>query len=159
MNTFMSIDPGVSGTGVAVWELNDYEEEKELPIKTYSFFYKTKNEYMDKLDLIIFTHNIKECICENAAYFQGDVRGQVTATTGKLIKLAQFIGSIEEVCRRQNVKIDLIPVVKWKGQLPKHVTTRKVLEYLLDCPYNPKKPSHSHVFDAIALGMWKLGKF
>ena len=165
---WISIDPGVSGTGVAVWPSKYHPEERMLPCKTFSLTYNYKDQYMSDLTKIIGMYRVKECFCENATYFQGDDRGQVTLTSGKLIKLAQFIGGVEEVCRVNNVLITLVSPVKWKGQVPKHVTTRKVLEHWQECPYDPKiydtkvfgieRNNETLVYDKVQIGVGTIKK-
>ena len=150
--SWISVDPGISGTGVAVWD-----DDKQVPTWVVPMKHKTKDEYMAHFNKLFNLKVITHCVCENATYFQGDDRGEVTLRSGKLIKLAQFIGGIQEVCRANHVTVELVTPQKWKGQLPKRITIKKVMQHWPSVPFNPKKESDSHMFDAIAIGMWKLG--
>ena len=116
-----SIDPGLGGTGICVWY-----REKTDPEKVYSIKCINQKDYMHRIRYIMIEHQIQWVIIEEAVFFSGNVRGQVATTAGTIFKLSRFIGALEMLCDIYHVKHDLITPMKWKGQLDKKNTERKI---------------------------------
>jgi len=147
---WLSIDPGLEGTGLAIWE----GLEANRPLKTMALKFKTKEEYLKSLNRILSEYMITYVLCEDTILFQGSARGHASASTGKLFKLSRFIGAIEDLCNRLMIKFELIAPNKWKGQLPKDVACSRIKVL---CPFIPDKPHH--LIDAVGIGLYRMGKF
>ena len=150
--TWISIDPGIGGSGVAVWK--DKLSECDVPLATFSLRGKTRGQYMTQFESIIKVWGVTSAVIENAMHFKANVRGKVCLDSGSLVKLAQFIGSLEEVCRSNGVLVTLVTPIKWKGQLSKSLTLKRINKLWCECPQKP-----DHLVDAVAIGYWRLGKF
>ena len=154
MNTegfWASIDPGLTGTGICIWM-----KRNPRPVKTYSLKCKDQYHYMLHIKRILLDHQVKWAIIEEAVYFSGNVKGQVATTSGKIFKLSRFIGALEMLCDVINISHALVTPMKWKGQLDKKNTERKIRELI---PGILIKIGNDHEFDAVGIGLFILGKF
>lgn len=82
----------------------------------------------------------------------GSYKSQMISRTGVLHKLFFFIGALYAWGKLDGRKVILIPPRKWKGQLPKAVTKKRVEKYYaIVC-------KTQHEADAIGLGLHYLTK-
>ena len=122
--------------------------------------YKEKQDWtdrlrsvMEKLEGMFFQHDITEVYCEVPQFFGASIRGQVTADTGDLVKLSAMVGAIAELCRQRRVRLILVPVIQWTGQLPKSVVKARIKKRLPDLAVK------SHAIDAVGIGLHAKGFF
>lgn len=111
-------------------------------------------------------------ITNELRYLPGDIvieKPQVyRATRSKgdpndLIDLAILVGRYVERC---NGDVTLVTPAEWKGQVPKHIHARRILDALTDGERRVatvesaklSKSSRHNMIDAIGLGLWKLGR-
>jgi hypothetical protein len=164
MSYRISIDPGSTAIGVAVWvnpikhnklpiwcgNLYPEKDTKDLDVfrKIDSLMKKFETQVVDEFEYIT------DCYCEIPTYFESN-RGQHVAASGDLIKLTLSVGSIMEFCRNWGIEFCPIRVIDWRGQLPESVMQSRVKELLgpeLLQALNPK----SHSFDAIGIGHYGI---
>jgi len=165
--TLITIDPGISGTGVAIW---DYDSMKRpmpegsrsiravTPDHVMQMRFSTKFQYLYELRAWIRRMNCMTVICEDADFRKGD-KGQMVAESGDLVALARFIGSIEGTVILENIPFELVTANKWKGQLDKRKTVdriKKIWPASVDVCGNEVT---AHAWDAVGIGYWKLGLF
>ncbi len=179
--TVFTIDPGMSGTGVAIWDHERFENEKIKPflqlqtelgiigISTCNFplispeeimqlRFKSKDEYINQLYSLLHWKNCARVICEDADFRRGD-KGSMVAESGDLVTLAKFIGSVEATAILKNIPVELVTANKWKGQLDKKKTVdriKKLWPASVDVCGNERT---AHAWDAVGIGYWKLGMF
>jgi len=144
---FIATDPGISGTGFAVF--------KERKLVKHGNLYSKKSNWIDKsfdlsiqLEHIYEEENCEKIFIEWPSNFTGSKKGQAAINMNSINKLACFIGMVLQ--RIPNGY--LIPVQIWKGQVPKQVT-----QYRVDQKY-PYRGIKNHATDAVGLGMFVLGK-
>jgi Holliday junction resolvasome RuvABC endonuclease subunit len=161
MPRIISIDPGVSGTGYAVWDMLAWDRKQLVPpIEAKNLYHRYKSinptdkvrEILASLVDVCERHCITHVICETPEYFD-TVGGNMVAKTGDLVTLAKFVGAIEGVCFCKNYEIEYVLPRTWKGQLTKEMVKNRVLKIL------PEISSTSHALDAIGIGLWKQGFF
>lgn len=87
-----------------------------------------------------------------------------------LIKLATVAGRLAEYYESRGLRVQLVKPREWKGQLPKKVMqnrllgtrgpqwTRDEINALAGAANRVGNYDHN-VLDAVALGMWRLGRF
>ena len=171
MPVIISIDPGVSGTGVAIWDAETWDICVP-PLEIANLYGHVKKKNLSDLDAEDhFTYQAydiadqlepflsRECLqvyCEYPALFAGSAMSRACAVKGDLQKLTFIIGVFAGYCRRRAVPIPFKPVRvnDWKGQLPKDVVNRrivKVIPNVLDL--NPT----THSYDAIGIGLYAKG--
>ncbi len=138
---WMTIDPGISGTGWALFENNKLDE--------WGIVYSQKATWTGK----------SRQICSKMYSYMGyadhifiewpSFQTVAAQNTGSIIKLAYFIGKLTSQCEiLEDTPYTLIPVIEWKGQLPKEVTTQRAEKFF------GRKGFKSHAADAVALGQY-----
>lgn len=83
-----------------------------------------------------------------------------------LIRLAVLVGQYKQQCIDQFMNVRLVKPAEWKGQVPKTIHAKRILDRL-----NPREtelflrrvdkvaPSKRHnVIDAIGIGLWAIGR-
>lgn len=152
----MSIDPGVSGTGWALWN-------ESMLLKCGTLHYKyTAEEWLQKARQICFEFErifrgemVEEFVFEYPVFMRG-YGGYTTASTGSLIKLAVLTGMLISLAMESKMAdVVLVEPSQWKGQLPKKVCENRIRKIL---PNLARKHSN-HAIDAIGLGLWRAGLF
>lgn len=171
---FMSVDPGVGGTGVAVWELDKIGDEV-APIHTEVIkpgrvhAHSTTERWMKKTQAVygMFSLFLQEWNDVGAVYieqpqFFGSAGG--VAASADVVKLSMLIGTLIGAATAKGASPVLVPVNVWKGQLPKDVTQRRVIRYLKKCtPAGnyyvtlTQGCAPDHLYDAIGIGCYVKG--
>lgn len=146
----ISIDPGLNGTGYAIWDKKWNLLDNGVIIFSDRYELETRiNLYSSAVRNLVLKNHCKFLYIEYPAFFN-TVKGSVTASGGGLVKLSVLIGAI---CGRSRILYEFVPVVKWKGQLPKKVVENRIKGIL------PKVNAKSHDWDAIGIGLYKKGVF
>lgn len=145
----ITIDPGLAGTGYAVWT-------PHWQLIDHGVITSREEEWTSKGPDIVAR------LAERAMHFDAGVGyvelpqlfqsagGLVTANSGALVKLAWFVGFI---CGRMPCPVELVGVNEWKGQLPKAIVQKRILKRMPGCR------AKSHDWDAIGIGLYKAGRF
>lgn len=148
----LTVDPGISGTGYAVWSL------KWKLLETGALHESRAKNWEDKgkaiavgLYKVSQKFNVTRVYIEFPQYMQS-AGGQVTARSGSLVKLCWMVGFISAVFMDKIIR--LVGVNEWKGNLPKDVTEKRVRRLL---PGLPKKMK-SHAVDALGIGLFLQGR-
>lgn len=146
----MTIDPGIAGTGWAIFDNDTLEYSGVLtPPKALDWQHKM-NWLIISLKLIATKKlpgkKIKIYV-EMPAMF-GSAKGQVTASSGALVKLTLLVGQI-----MREFSAEVLPVNEWKGQLSKQIVEKRVKDFLPGCT------AKSHAIDAIGMGLYLTGRF
>jgi len=167
MMVTMSVDPGVSGTGWALWAndgtMSDFTrivppiECGVLNPKGYSFVHRAYN-MSEQLSKLLDRHGVADVYCEFPEFFSGSERGHAATTDGSVFKLSAFIGCIMQLCFDRGILFHEVMVKDWKGQLPKEVIIKRIDAALPPHWWGlPEKIPHSHAWDAIGIGLYAKG--
>jgi Holliday junction resolvasome RuvABC endonuclease subunit len=147
---YLTIDPGLAGTGWAVWDIS-------WKLKCWGVIYESREltgaewhlralDIANRVEILAMQHKIKIAYIEQPAFFQS-AGGQTTARSGALIKLTTLVGMIMSKLKT----ITPVAVNKWKGQLPKNIVIERIQALL------PDVKAHTHAWDAIGLGLYLKG--
>lgn len=139
INHFFTLDPGISGSGIAefnhghlIWWKNIYGKG-DTWVERATFI----SEELKKL-------NIKYLFIEwPTGRFMG-ARGTAAANSDAILKLCFFIGMVYSFTPYPV----LVPVVKWKGQLKKELVRQRAETF-----FN-KEGFKSHAADAVGIGQF-----
>jgi Holliday junction resolvasome RuvABC endonuclease subunit len=152
----MSIDPGIAGTGWALWrpQKDDPQKYGSISVHNKTQWNQRAVEVAERVGAVAVRNSVEVAYVEEPAFMQS-AGGQVTAASGSLVKLAFTVGCI--CSRLESLEIDaiLVPVRDWKGQLSKETVEdrlRRIFPNLADL----KAPTH--VFDAIGIGLHAMGR-
>lgn len=176
MNRVMTTDPGISGTGVVIWE----SEEGFLPnpdrlvtarnitargaevrrVATFGWIEKVK-DIVDRCASMADDYGVTQAYCEFPAFHGGTAAGQMVAAKGDLVKLTYFVGWWSAVMMSMGIVPRMVTVQEWKGQLPKSVSHRRIRHIMQRRHVDTRSlgKMSSHVLDAIGIGLYVAGVF
>ena len=151
----MTVDPGVGGTGLAYWGVQRSTPTHTACIRPYhkkSVWTSRALEVAEQYRRYITLWAPMDIYIEEPSLWMS-AKGLASANRKDLLKLTQLIGmlilSTEQMLGPRRTP-RLISVQKWKGQLPKHIVTRRV-ERKTGIVYP------DHVSDAVGMGLYVLG--
>ncbi len=163
----MFVDPGIDGTGIAVWHAWRRLSTPRRPGYT-TVLHPRGCTWLTRLRHLLhaWRHELSfdgsvsrpnVIIIEDAALWSGSAKSQAAATRGDLLKLAKVIGALCAVAVEyaENCRVQLIPPSQWKGQLPKGVVKHRIRSVF-------ELPAHhhllrEHVADAVGMGLAAMG--
>lgn len=171
----LSIDPGLSGTGLAWWSEQHWGDvvppihaenlycsvgatdstSGSLAGTTSSVWQARARSLSEKLQTRIREYAPAAVYCEFPE-FMDSASGVMVATKGDLQKLTFVVGNFAQVCWNAGIPFYPILVNEWKGQMSKQkveLRIRKRLPDLVDQPYK----AVSHSIDAIGIGLFAKG--
>jgi len=155
MRTLLAVDPGLSCSGVAVFDALDHSLQRAAPITALG---------RDRLQIP------QRCLMMAAAIrAYGDTPDYLVCewpqiyTSGKgkgdpndLIPLAVICGML--AAQYPSASVYTYAPREWKGQVPKRVMVTRVLGRLSDEELALLTTSDHNAIDAIGIGLWHLGR-
>jgi len=128
-----------------VGQFNAKSKQVKTPEEQFASLWK-------KFKSVVTGFNPRRVVIESVQVY-ASAHSMMCATTGDLIKLTLIVGGYCNILDREGIKYELIPAVKWKGQLTKEAT--KVQVQLI----NGETYRSEHITDAVALGLYTAGYF
>ena len=160
---WMSIDPGVGGTGFAVWSAEDFDSLSP-PIDSGSIECDDSSAaWIERAarigDLLRTTVCRKYPLChvfyEHPAFLEGP-KGIASARDGSLVKLSIIAGIVvASTAVPTCTRVTPVPL-HWKGQMSKTMTEKRIRERIPD--YRARDGA-DHEWDAIGIGLFVKGYF
>lgn len=153
----MAIDPGLQGTGFAIWERDHPRVPQQVGIVRGG----SGKDWMRRVDSIASdiadlaeNYGIRHIVCEMMEMHQS-ARAKM-AWAGDLQRTLILIGTIHGRTWPFCPRFTLTPPSEWKGQLPKAVTIRRVRKCVgkENCMRLDIK---THAWDAVGIGLWYQG--
>ena len=173
----VTIDPGIGGTALICWRNekisdvftitspkdkinNTWEKRVEHLFIGFENYLKRLNKYLGKIDKIIM----------EKPYTAFSGRKSVVANEKQtIVKLSLLTGGLWSISKKFTKNFEFLEVQKWKGQLDKEKTKNRVSKTL----FNKKRdmshkdlvmnllyfPLNDHEYDAIGMGLFKMGLF
>jgi Holliday junction resolvasome RuvABC endonuclease subunit len=161
----ISVDPGVGGTGWAVWKLSDTFKTGNLINYGVLHYKNTSSNWIERTENIVLQFNhlldiylLSEdtVVIEFPNFMQGS-GGRMVAVRGDLVKLSVLTGMLMTCILAHKATVQIVSPVEWKGQLPKWVAASRVRKILKSRIGNKKISEHA--MDAIGIGLWAEGRF
>ena len=158
---WLTIDPGVGGTGFAVWDCERFHELVE-PVDSGAIECDGSGcEWIEKVmrigDLLRTTvcrkYVISHVFYEHPQFIEGP-RGIASARDGSLVKLS-LIAGVVVASAAANARVVPVPL-HWKGQMNKEKTERRIRQRL---PNYQATDDVDHEWDAIGIGLFIKGYF
>jgi|WetSurMetagenome_2_1015567.scaffolds.fasta_scaffold40621_8 hypothetical protein len=149
-----TIDPGIN-TGFALWDTVYFERQQaKQPIDTYginTYCNGKENQLSDlgnKIYNLLDPYTFDRIIIENTELWSGNLKSQTSIATGNLFLETLIIGEyFHYFTFNHNVQPKLIVAKKWKGQMSKDVTKRRV--QMVTGKLYPSE----HITDAVGIGL------
>jgi Holliday junction resolvasome RuvABC endonuclease subunit len=167
---FLTVDPGLGGTGWALWSRSVFDKlvpptasgTITLPQSMDDWPWQRRaKEIGNSLHSQVATRAIGEMYVEEPQFFEAG-KGIAAARTGDLVKLAVTAGVIIGACcggRTGQLEPKWISIVQWKGQVDKEVVRLRVMKRLSGFPNWKPRTNTSHEIDAIGMGLFIKGYF
>ena len=161
------IDPGLGGTGVAVFRDLDRKWKKprkprlawELQHMPKLWYRQNAGNFQEKwlakvawlsdqLRLTIMNYNLTSAYLELPELWSGSAKSQSAAVQGDLFKLTYLIGNYAQVLRwTWAVEPRLLRPREWKGQMSKSVIARRVYRSI------ERRYESEHILEAVGIGL------
>lgn len=164
----LSIDPGLSTTGWALFEVNEIMEEGKYIESGIILRPRKKCDWMFRLEWVVANicamvelAGITKVVIERPQVFMSG-KGQAAGNAGSILKLTGLVytiyGSLGLVgisggkVVKAGVDVMLVGVSKWKGQTPKRITQRRIMKH-----WRVLCEDHNEA-DAVGIGDWYIRK-
>ena len=155
MANLLAIDPGLHKTGLAFF--NNRKLDHTLLLKPPK---SADTDWLENLDWVMC--RLKELllskdtqldvvVIEQPQQFVTSRKGSAASNSGAVIKLTALVHSMRQAVLIGGLECHLVPVIKWKGNVPKHITAMR----LKRAGYDLEGLSLDEV-DAVGLGCWYL---
>ena len=151
---YLTIDPGITGTGFAVWDFKWRLIRCGVITPPGKYSWEDKMHYIGHA-LTEHSYCVKRVYIEYPQVF-GGVGGRMVSAKGDLGKLFTTVGFILGYLK---CNFELVPVIKWKGQLPKKVVNSRIHEILSTKECALLSANQSHDWDSVGIGLYVKGKF
>lgn len=152
MSGLLAVDPGIRGTGLALFNRGEL-----YPVKTRTITPDPSQLWQNRAQSLVtdyesflLTNKPTEVYLELPVFFIGSQRGIKTARNGDLVKLAMLAGMLYWVSLAYGADVNAIEPSVWKGRKSKedsHTLIRRIL------PHLPEKVS-GHAMDAVGIGLY-----
>jgi hypothetical protein len=172
--TVLAIDPGLSGTGVALvrgsghggievlgWRvLYNTGSDKTLPWEVRARML-ANDLYVFCFDMIdsgkIRQYDPSRIVSEFPMKMES-IAG-IAAQKHATMRLSYLVGTFAMMLwEREKWDLETVTPQEWKGQLPKSIVESRIARALGQRQIN-ELHLKSHAWDAVGIGMWALGKF
>lgn len=162
MDVRIALDPGLQGTGLAIWPdatwgevLSPSEVVVFNPVRGLTWEAQGQNHAL-RLQKHLGRRRVVRAYCEVPVFYASSAGGHMAAATGDLVKLSFAVGCLAGAIplgRFEGVKVP-----EWKGQLSKPIVELRIRKILGDicCQHLNIK---THAWDAVGIGLWAMGKF
>lgn len=161
---FLAIDPGTLSMGISFWSLPTKETKEIIPIELFlgsnlhtcssEMEWLERSERMSTMlsKVLIEDASIKHVVVEYPQVFNS-AEGRMIASKGDVVKLSVLVGFLLGACHNYRRFFEVVPVVKWKGQLPKKIVNKRVEQTL---GLQKCSDFRKDEWDAVGLGIWWL---
>lgn len=150
--TMLSVDPGIRGTGLALFEQNNKypkvvtcltPEHKEPWEKRFHWVCTMFEDFLIR-------HRPGECYLEQPTFFAQSKEGLHAARSGDLVKLSMLAGALYWLAVANSIEVYTVLPSTWKWRNNKSKTHDKIRSLLpaLTKRYN------EHEYDAIGIGLF-----
>lgn len=147
------IDPGFN-TGLIIWGVNNFKHHTLKNNDTKETLLFRVHNLIDQLDEFVAFNAVSFVVLEYQSYWQGSVRSDISAKTGKLLDLTLLTGHYCQYFHSIGIPIELVQPNQWKGQLNDN-TVKARIKKITGIDNLP----NSHVRDAFGMSLYKMGVF
>mgnify|MGYP003420562579 CR=1 FL=1 len=149
----VSIDPGLTGTGVAIWNNGELVLAQVIAVTKYTDHIFRIRKIVEGVER--YTRDASLIIEQPQTYRGRAAKGDAN----DLIKLANLVGALSTL----SPLVEIALPSTWKGQAPAEVVEARgraalTFEELQHVDLSCSKKHQTDVWHAVGLGLWKLGR-
>ncbi len=152
---FFTTDTGMN-TGIANWEYNAVMDSVALTTSQFTARGKTLEDKLKnawgKFEEVVQTFSPDIVYLESQQFWSQSVESVASAGSADLFKLSYLTGGYANICDSNGVGFKLISPNRWKGQMGKEATKRRVERVFRSLGVNEIPKLNGHVIDAIGIG-------
>ena len=148
---WLTIDPGVGGTGYAVWWGSDLVESGSITPKS-------KGSWSEKVLEISQGLRLNFNLADVMFYEQPQALKNACTAGGDLVKLSILAGIIHAKGMDLRHQPCGVEINKWKGNMKKELCTKRILSKMKKLGWKPTT-NKDHETDAVGIGLYLLNKF
>lgn len=155
----IGIDPSINTTGIAILKkgppLEIFTKEIKTPgLSIQERISKFQLEYRMFMQVVPHHTGLVKVVIEQPEYHTG-LTGQMAVERGDIVKLCTAFGAwLQIVCSEISyMDIHLATPSKWKGQVPKNITRKRLLDKYPKFALELKAATHNEI-DALGLADW-----
>lgn len=159
--TVVTIDPGIRGTGLAIWDLKTWKTAT-IPLATFVVTPPQEEKWVqaigtlyDQIEPIFEEYKVVKAYCEFPEYFSSG-KGHAATSKGQIYKLSCLVGVFMGIMLAKGCTLIPVQVHAWKGQLSKDAVITRLLKI------EPKLDDlgiNTHAWDAVGIAFSLKGKF
>ena len=156
-----SIDPGLGGTGYAIWSASDWNRlvppkhsgvvncriDLDWPDAVAEIGYQMGN--------ILKLHAVHDVFVELPQVMHSQA-GLAASASGDLVKLCMVAGCVIGSLNPSWSRVFMVSIPKWKGQLSKTEVANRIKQRLPTYRWSVPNPT-SHEVDAVGIGLYAKG--
>ena len=149
------VDPGVAGTGLAVW--HKLAVAKPRPVYWQTLWAPDGATWDDAARQIVgcvctqcMLYKVRCVVIERPMHWGGSARSYAASESGDLINLAIMIGMLMREVEQHSIKTSLVATQAWKGQLSKTAVRSRIRRAI-------GVSVSAHAADAVGMGLSALG--
>lgn len=154
----IAIDPGVNACGVATWGGKDVR-----PHQTMVFTASKKLTWPERVATLVNNVNLEfqfssfDTLAIEWPEVMGGAVGNAAAKRGDVTMLAYSVGSFASIAESFGLKVQLVPVREWKGQLSKDVVEKRITRAIKGIYSTCGQLIKTHAWDAVGIGLHARG--
>lgn len=166
----MTVDPGLNGTGYAVWRETE-RSDLVLPVRVGvwepAHDLKTDTDKARSLyGKLSLWYGIEHCtdVYVEQPRFEDSARGNAAVRSGNFEKLCLAAATACNVAWSSGVggHADWVSINRWKGNLPKDVVKRRIVKRYKSVGLEDgldRLEVRTHAWDAVGIGLYVKGHF
>jgi hypothetical protein len=147
----ISVDPGISGTGYAVWEGKTLTACGNIYGKG-EVWQVVAGAVADRFHELFVAEGPHKVVIEFPQHFEG-LTGRTAESKGDTLKLACLAGMLTQIARRDGTPVYYVTPNQHKGNLPKSIVEQRIRKKI---PESVTLQPKSHSYDAISIGYFHL---
>jgi Holliday junction resolvasome RuvABC endonuclease subunit len=160
----LAIDPGLGGTGWALWTSEPQAHPVWTPVNIGVIYGKAKDDTLaarcEEIAVQLNRHQLETswmfptAVLVELPQHMASAAG-IAAQSGGIYKLTFLAGYLARALYPADVFV--VNPGEWKGQLPKSVTQHRI-ERVLGKPLCKRLNIKTHAWDAVGIGLWAMGR-
>lgn len=161
VGTIMTVDPGLGGTGWAVWGRDTFDNlvpplsSGSIDPRSGDLQHERSFSIADQIHQLALRNSVFVVYIEYPMFMESSGKGMSAARGGDLVTLSVLVGMIaSRVADGRSTLYCPVEIPTWKGGMNKDITKTRVLDLLPD--YSPST-STTHEIDAIGIGLHVKG--